>query len=69
MEGNTLVKMRESQSQIVAAAEDKLFNERTRTLESHTPNPDASNINNEEEVAADVDVQSPTVLDKGKILK
>ena len=64
-----MVKMRESQSQIVAAAEDKLFNVRTRTLESHTPNPDASKINNEEEVTADVDVQSPTVLGKGNISK
>ncbi len=38
IEGNTLAKMRESHSQIVTSAEENLLNNRTRTLESHTPN-------------------------------
>jgi hypothetical protein len=67
-ERNTLVKMRESQSQCVTAAEDKLFNERTRALESHRPNPNAPNVNNEEEVTAQVDFESLAVLATGKVL-
>lgn len=54
--GNNLVTTRESQSHAVECADDKLFNTRTRALESHTPHPAPSTVTIEAAVVSDVNV-------------
>jgi hypothetical protein len=66
IEGNTLAEMRVSRSHIVASAEERLLNNRARTLESHTPNPAPTTVTSEADVTAEIDVPLPTPLWAGK---
>ena len=66
IEGNTLAEMRVSHSHIVASAEERLLNNRARTLESHTPNPAPTTVTSEADVTAEMDVLLPIPIWAGK---
>ncbi len=66
MEGNTFAEMRVSHSHIVGSAEEKLRNNRARTLESHTPNPAPTTVTSEADVTTEMDVPLPIPLCAGK---